>query len=451
MGAKGFNQLKVYQLGGIVADRACYHHGNDSMNGTIIGMAQDYPGCGNNIPLLKDHGQFGSRIENGEDAGAPRYISCSLNKITRLIFPAADDSLMTRKCEDNEKVEPYYYAPIIPMILVNGAKGIGTGWSTDIPSFNPKEIIQYVKAKILLEDLNPIHSYYKNFFGKITEHGDRWNYHGIVEKINSTTYRVTELPIRYSTTRFISRLNYLVEIGNLELIKNVKKRNEKSDELLKTAKKQKAYWTPNPVVKTFTNHSTVEKINFDIIFDEPITPEEVISALGLVQSIKNTNMVAFDSENMITKFNNITEIINEWYKVRYNIYELRIKKMIDELKFEIKMAANKLRFIEENIKKIIDVKNIPKAKIISTLEERKYDKLPTKEQITVEDEETVVEVSFDYLLNMKIYSLTKEKYENLKRKLEELHAKLKEYEELCVEELWINDLEELEKYIGKIN
>lgn len=450
MGNNGYNKMKVFQLGGLVAKNANYHHGDQSMNSTIIGMAQDYPGCGNNIPILKGFGQFGSRIENGEDSGAPRYISCALDKISRFIFPQIDDSLLTIKEEDNQKVEPVYYVPIIPMILVNGAKGIGTGWSTDIPSFNPKEIIQYVKSKILLDDLNHIHSYYKSFDGKITEEKDRWNYHGIIEKINDYRYKIKELPIRYSTSSFIDRLNYLAELGNLESSKiAVAKKKEKADELVKNAKKLKAYWTPNPIISSFTNHSTVDKINFDITFREPITPEEVISALGLVQSIKNTNMVAFDSENIITKFEGIDEIIDEWYCVRYNLYEKRIKKMIDELKFEIKMMMNKCRFIEENIKKIIDVKNIPKATIIKTLEERKYDKLPNKESYTEEDM-TEENISYDYLLNMKIYSLTKEKYESLKQKIEELQNKLKEYESLCAEELWINDLDELEKHLNKL-
>lgn len=455
MGNKGFDKMKVFQLGGLVAKKANYHHGDQSMNSTIIGMAQDYPGCGNNIPLLKGSGQFGSRIENGEDAGAPRYISCSLDKITRLIYPQIDDSLMGSKDEDNQKVEPFYYAPIIPMILVNGAKGIGTGWSTDIPSFNPIEIINYVKSKILLDDLNKVNSFYKGFDGKVTETKERWNYHGIVEKLNDFTFNVKELPIRYSTSKFISRLNFLVELGNLDSIRNVKQREQKQNELLKNAKKLKIYWTPNAVIESFENKSTVNKINFNIVFREPTAIETVIDALGLVQSIKNTNMVAFDSNNMIRRFNNVTEIINEWYDVRYHVYELRISKLIREIKHDLKIISNKCRFIEENINKVIDVKNVPKSKIIEILENRKYDKLPqlNKGNEGGNDEGGNGEgndgdnmnISFDYLLNMKIYSLTKEKYESLKRKMEEMKLKLKEYENISVEEIWINELEELEK------
>ena len=535
MGNRGFNKMKVFQLGGLVANRANYHHGESSMNETIIRMAQNYPTCGNNIPLLKAFGQFGSRVENGDDAGAPRYIACALDKIARMIFPSIDDSLMTLKEEDNKLVEPYYYAPIIPMILVNGAKGIGTGWSTDIPSFNPFEIIDFVKAKILdldeeMEEQNSneqncndetgtdneqngnervnstrsisgarrksasstsstttntkassivqssmfpspfkhfrINSFYKDFIGKIVEVKNEWKYYGVIEKLSGNTFRVSELPIRYSTSKFISRLNYLAELGELDSIRSAKSKTEKLDELNKKAKSQHVEWKPTEIIETFENRSTVEHPNFIIIFRNDITVQQAIEVLKLYTSIKSTNMVAFDSNIMIQKYSNIYDIVNEWYNVRYTTYELRLKKIIEDIKFQLKLISNKYRFIDENIKKIIDVKNIPKIQIVKTLEERKYDKMPNKgnksnilkssndseEDMSIDadenDDETnnpikEEELSFDYLLNMKIYTLTKEKYEELKNKEKDLQLKLQEYENTCVEELWVNELDEL--------
>ena len=461
MGNKAYNEIKVFQLGGLVAKKANYHHGDASMNATIIGMAQDYPGSGNNLPLLKPIGQFGSRVENGEDAGAPRYISCCLDKITRLMFPQIDDSLMTIKEEDNQKVEPFYYVPIIPTILVNGAKGIGTGWSTDIPSFDPIEIINYIRCILNGETPIHIHSFYKDFIGKITEESDRWNYHGVVEKVNNHTYIVKELPVRYSTSQFIARLNYLSELNNLNSIRSDKTKTQKADELTKLAKKQKINWAPNLLIESFENRSTVEKINFKIEFVESTTIPEVIKALGLVESIKNTNMVAFDKENKIRRFNNIEEIVDEWFDVRYNIYDKRLNKMIKDAEFELKVISNKCRFIEENIKKIIDVKNKAKAEIIDTLEKRGYDKLNMNEKRSMksggsdENDEQNVEMNgavgtFDYLLDMKIYALTKEKYESLKNKMNELMRKLEEYKNLTVEALWLDELNALEEAIIKV-
>lgn len=447
MGNKCFDKMKVFQLGGLVAKKANYHHGDQSMNATIIGMAQDFTGCGNNIPLLKPSGQFGSRTEYGDDAGAPRYISCSLNKITRMIFPQIDDTLTPEKEEDNQIVEPYYYAPIIPMILVNGAKGIGTGWSTDIPSFDPYEIIEYVQNKILMNELNKVHSYYFKYNGDITEDNDGWNYHGIVKKINDRVFNVTELPIRYSTRRFINRMNFLIKTSEnnknnsseTTSSKNVNKQNKTHNDS-DDAKTNSVNWTPIYTIQSFENRSTVDNIDFIITFTEPQTIENVIATLGLVKSIKNSNMVAFDSNNMIRKFENINDIINEWFKIRYNIYDKRIDKIIKELELEHKLLTNKCRFIEENINKIIDVKNKPKAEIINTLENRKYDKLSYNN----------TESSYDYLLNMKIYTLTKEKYESLRNKMKEINDKVNYYKSLTVEELWINELNDLRIELDKL-
>lgn len=467
MGTKGFNAIKVFQLGGLVARYANYHHGDQSMNGTIIGMAQNFTGSGNNIPLLKPSGAFGSRTEYGEDAGAPRYISCSLDKITRILFPAVDDDLMELREEDNQLVEPFYYAPIIPTLLVNGAKGIGTAWSTEIPSFNPIDIINYVRyllqsstSKSKKTKKPKIHSYYQNFTGKIKESDDGWTYYGGIQKINQRVYIINELPIRYTTSKFIDRLNYLCSLSEVGSLKQSKSNDKKMEEIEKEAKKLKVNWLPAPPIEYFENQSAVEKIEFKITFEQPVTETLVREALHLKLSIKNTNMVAFNSENTIQKYDTIQDIIDEWFEIRYTTYQRRHDKITSELELQLKCLSNKYRFIDENIKQIIDVKNKPKQEIINILEERKYDKLPNNENSkkwmvqssnVLNDDEDIDEqgmvdssVNFDYLLNMKIYTLTKEKFEELKKKYEEISRQLEEYRSLTVEDIWLSELDTLE-------
>ena len=440
MGVKGLNKMKVFQLGGIVADRANYHHGEDSMTGTIIGMAQTFTGSGNNIPLLKPSGAFGSRTEYGDDAGAPRYISCSLDPITRLIFPAVDDSLMTTKLEDNKEVEPFYYAPIIPIILVNGAKGIGTGWSTEIPSFSPHDVINYVRS-MLTDTTHPhVHSFYQNFIGKIKEYDDGWEYYGVIEKVNQRVWIIKELPIRYTTSNFIQRLNYLNALNETGLKPSSKTLITKLEEIEHQAKESKIQWSPKPIIESFENHCNVEKINFKITFAEPVSEQTVIEGLGLTLKIKNTNMVAFNSENMIKRYESLKEIIDEWFDVRYDTYERRRVVLIKEMEMIITRLYNKCRFIRENIEKVIDVKNKSKQQIISTLEERGYDKLTDKNDKTNNDV-----LNYDYLLNMKIYSLTKEKFEELQKKLKDIQKKLEDYKKLTTEDIWLSELDQLEK------
>ena len=141
------NEIKVAQLGGYVSEHAAYHHGEISLFNTIINMAQDYVGS-NNINLLLPNGQFGTRHAGGKDSASPRYIFTKLNKLTRLLYPIIDDQLLKYKNDDGLIVEPEYYIPILPMLLINGTNGVGTGFSTNIPSYNPLDLIKLIENSL---------------------------------------------------------------------------------------------------------------------------------------------------------------------------------------------------------------------------------------------------------------------------------------------------------------
>merc|ERR1712088_50520 len=139
-------EVKVAQLAGSVGEMSAYHHGEMSLMGTIIGLAQNFVGS-NNINLLQPIGQFGTRLAGGKDSASPRYIFTQMSPLARLIFNANDEPLLNFLNEDNQRIEPYWYLPIIPMVLVNGAEGIGTGWSSKVPNYDPREIINNLKHK----------------------------------------------------------------------------------------------------------------------------------------------------------------------------------------------------------------------------------------------------------------------------------------------------------------
>lgn len=141
------SDMKVVQLAGYVAEHTAYHHGEVSLHAAIVNMAQDFVGS-NNVPLLVPSGQFGTRYQGGSDFASPRYIFTRLAPVTRLLFPEADDSHLTHLEEDGAVVEPKSFLPIIPLLLVNGCQGIGTGWSTFVPGYNPLDILEYVKQKV---------------------------------------------------------------------------------------------------------------------------------------------------------------------------------------------------------------------------------------------------------------------------------------------------------------
>jgi DNA topoisomerase II len=210
--------VKVEQLSGYVAEHSKYHHGQEILQGTMTKMAQSFVGS-NNIPLFYREGAFGSRLQGGKDAGAGRYISTKMESITPYIFREEDDILLEYLDDDGYQIEPKFYIPILPMILVNGCTGIGTGWSCTVPSFNPLDIIECIKiwlendGEILLTDpdsqtivsmLPELKPWYRGFNGKIEKTGDRFTSYGIInrDKKNEDKVYVSELPIGMWTDKF---------------------------------------------------------------------------------------------------------------------------------------------------------------------------------------------------------------------------------------------------------
>ena len=192
-------EIKVAQFSGYVSEQSGYHHGEASLNGAIVNMAQDFVGS-NNIHLLMPNGQFGTRLQGGKDSASERYIYTKLNALTRQIFRKEDDGVLEYLDDDGLSVEPIYYVPILPMVLVNGALGIGTGFATNIPCYDPKQIIHCIKQKIKdssmeYEEQNMV-PYYRGFKGTITKIEDhKYATTGCYHLQGKSTLVITELPI----------------------------------------------------------------------------------------------------------------------------------------------------------------------------------------------------------------------------------------------------------------
>ena len=181
-------EIKVAQLSGYVAEHSAYHHGEVSLSQTIVGMAQDFVGS-NNLNLLKPIGQFGNRMMGGKEAASPRYIFTNLTSLARLVFHPNDNSVLNYQVEEGQRIEPDYYAPILPMCLINGAEGIGTGWSTSIPCYNPLEIADNIRKRLRNHAYNfrRMIPWFRGFTGKIELKEDGTNYlvQGSFERIPS--------------------------------------------------------------------------------------------------------------------------------------------------------------------------------------------------------------------------------------------------------------------------
>ncbi|XP_010770504.1 DNA topoisomerase 2-alpha [Notothenia coriiceps] len=195
-------EVKVAQLAGSVAEMSAYHHGEVSLMMTIVGLAQNFVGS-NNLNMLQPMGQFGTRLHGGKDSASPRYIFTMLSPLARLIFPNMDDNLLKYNIDDNQRVEPDWYIPIIPMVLVNGAEGIGTGWASKIPNFDVREIVNNIRRMIAGEEPQPMLPNYKGFKGTIDNVVDNSYFvSGEVAIIDSTTIEISELPIKTWTQSY---------------------------------------------------------------------------------------------------------------------------------------------------------------------------------------------------------------------------------------------------------
>lgn len=408
-------EIKVAQFSGYISENSCYHHGEASLNAAIVGMAQNFVGA-NNINLFMPNGQMGTRLMGGQDAASERYIYTQLSKITRCIFPEKDDNILTYLNDDGTMVEPIYYCPIIPMILINGSKGIGTGFSTNILSYNPKDIIQYLINKILGEPTQETFiPYYDGFTGEITQLKDmQFAIKGKYEIISPDKIRVTELPVGFWTNDFKEYLESLIE--------------SKTD--AKTGKKI------NPIIKDYDDMSKDTSIDFTITLQKGKLEElnavqdGIYKQFKLISTVSTSNMHLFDSEDKLKKYNTIPEIIDDYYVKRLEMYEIRKTYLINELKRELMVLNNKTKYIKEILEGTIDLRKKTKEVINNMLREKGYDEIKEGDE-------------YKYLTKMPMDSVTEE---NVKKLMEDHTKMLKELEELenmSKEDMWLKELNEL--------
>lgn len=407
------NEIKVTQLAGFVSDKTNYHHGEKSLTDAIITMAQNFTGS-NNINLLAPSGQFGSRLLGGKDHASPRYIFTYLENITQYIFRSEDECILNYLSEEGSSIQPEYFLPIIPMVLVNGCEGIGTGFSTFIPKYNPKVIINNIINILNNKELKPLVPWYRNFNGKIVKQNNDVTIYGKYNVIDDNNICIEELPIGVWTTPY---KNYLESI---EINSNTKGKD---------------------IINNFRDNNTENDINFIINFPNKklelyIGKDTLDNKFKLIKTMKLNNMHLFDKKGNIKKFNSAEDILKEWVPNRLEYYEIRKEFKINQLKNELEFLKNKVNFIDNIIEEKIILKNNKKSDIISKLEELKFTKL----NIDIKKEK-----NYDYLINMSMISLSIEKKLELKEKLNEKEKELKNLLDTSTINIWKTELKILLK------
>jgi len=387
------SDVKVAQFGAYVAEHTNYHHGEENLFRTIIKMAQGFTGS-NNVPLFSDEGQFGSRLAGGEDASAPRYIFTKQRPYFSHLFVADDDALLSRREDDGDLVEPYYYVPTIPLLLVNGCVGIGTGWMCNMPQFNPQDVI---KAAHLLIDgkiddftsfVDGMKPWYKNFTGEVVrDKSSPTKFHTTGRyTIEKDTVTVTELPVGMWTDRFEQDLREM------------------------ESKKQ---------IKKLDTHSTTTTINttFKITdaFDRAQFAKKMSTQLNL------DNIVVFDRNDKLCRVS-IRDIFQMWGAEKLGLNQKRKDARVSDLKRQIQTVQDRITFISLVKSKKITLTD-PEEQIINTLEKH------------VKDADTI-----KALMDTPVRTLTLERLTRLQRELETLKATLVSVLKKSPQDMWKEDV-----------
>ena len=410
-------ETKVAQFSGYVAEHSCYHHGEASLNGAIVKMAQDYIGS-NNIHLLQPNGQFGTRLQGGDDAASERYIFTQLNPLARLIFPEADDAVLKNINDDGTIVEPEYYVPILPFCLVNGVSGIGTGFSTDIPSFHPIQIVNYLKNK--LQGLPPraetFTPYYEGFKGSVTKVQDnKYLIKGVYVKTGEDKIRITELPIGTWTMPYLVYLDELVDGG-------VDKAGKKLP----------------PVLKDVVNLSTEVAVDITVQFPKgklaTLSQGDIEGLLKLTTTVSTTNMHLFDAECRLHKYLMIEEIIDDFFVTRMKTYQKRKEALICAMEQLLVRLSNRARYILETLSGDVDLRKKTGKQVLELLSGRGFVEL---------------EGDYSYLIKMPMDSVTEENVAKILKEKADTENELAVLKATTLEQIWLKELDVFEAKYGK--
>jgi DNA topoisomerase-2 len=411
-------EQKVSEFSGYVSGNVAYHHGEASLNGAIVNMAQTFVGS-NNIALLLPNGQFGTRMHGGEDSASPRYIYTQQSPITRLLFNEKDDAVLEYVQDDGKQVEPFYFVPILPFILVNGSAGIGTGFSSSIPPFHPLALVQALRCKLGVDekqdekdekqDEKQLEPYYAGFRGTVEASAEpnKWIIRGSYTALGPDSLVITELPVGTWTMPYITFLESLCESTVHE----------------KTGKRTPA------LLKNFVDASTDTTVSITLTFHAPVDWSTIEKTLKLSTTVNIGNMHLFDGEGRLRKYANAHQIIDEFFPIRLALYEKRKAFLLEKLDKQRRKCYNKERFILACLQGTMDLRRKSNAETEVILAKAGYDTL---------------EGDYKYLTKLPMDSVTSENVDKMIRDRQDAEREFKELEATTIQTMWLQELEVFE-------
>lgn len=384
------NEMKVAQLAAMVAEFTGYHHGEVSLADTIVKLAHNFVGS-NNINWLHPAGQFGTRLMGGKDASQTRYIFTHLTKNAREMFDPLDDPVLKYLEDDGKSIEPEAFVPRLPTVLINGTEGIGTGFSTFVPCYNPENIKENILLALSGKSLKKMAPWFKGFKGKIyeSESEGTWTMEGIIKPKGGDTYHVTELPPGRWTQDYKEHLENLTE---------------------------------KKIISGYKNNSTTENIDFTVMGYDG---KNVSKDLKITKSIHTTNMHLFHPTKGIHKYNSPESILVDFVEIRLETYKQRKAYMLKSMTDEVQFLDNKARFIRMVVDDEIVIFKRKKADLEVELEQKKFSK---------------VNESYSYLLDIKTYQYTEEAITKMNNDINTIKTNLINLAKITIVDMWKSDI-----------
>lgn len=421
-------EIRVAQLAGYVSEHAAYHHGEASLNMAIVSMAQVFVGA-NNINVLAPVGQFGSRLMGGKDSASPRYIHTHLEPIVAKIYRKEDNQILNYIDDDGLQVEPDTYLPVLPMLLVNGCVGIGTGFSTDIPPYNPSDLVALLRDRLAgkrssLQNL-ALQPWWLGFRGRLTNLEDGgWQTRGLytfddAKKIVS----ITELPVGTWTNDYKAFLDEMCTNPDADWAKTE---------------------GGKPVLKNYEDLYNHIDVRFDLQLDPDYYDDvkdnatEFEKRFRLTSTWRTSNMVCFNNDMKIVRYSCVGDILEDFYKLRVAKYEERRTKEIERLRKEAIECDAKARFLRANLEGTIDLRRKTDEEIVASMKDHTLPALSTPFNSEVVD-------SYEYLLRLRIDRVKASAIEEAEKQVAAAKAAVEELEGTTASTLWTRDLDEFEE------
>ena len=386
--------IKVSQLAAAVAEQSHYHHGEASLEATIVGLAQDYTGS-NNLNYFVPLGQFGNRLSPTASAG--RYIYTKPSPVLRKMFMPDDDLILEHLDEDGDIIEPKFYLPILPNILINGSEGMGTGFATKILTYTPNDLKDAVLAILTKQNVKRLIPWFKGFTGKVEALSEKqYQIFGSFKREGATTIHVTELPVGVYLDQYKEHLNKLIESG---------------------------------FIKDYDSHSTDTKFHFKLTCPKSALQESddsLMSKLKLVSKVSEnlTVWITDNDTNKIKAFKDANELLEYFVSVRLPYYEKRRLALIKQLNHDLEILEEKSKFIEYYLENSIAISKMKKTELYKTLESNGFKNI-------------------EVLLSIKIYNLTLEAIETLNKSIKKTLKEIKSLESTNATKMYIDDLTNL--------